>query len=291
VLDVPDAQRLRQLSDWLTVEKQLRLPPPTTQLSAPATRLAAAAAVPSCRAFLCTAGPPMRGGYRLDVTRDAGVRGPCTNGFNLRNQANGVLYTLTAGHCVRGARHAKVDYSFHHNVSVGYEQSASGLVNHVFPTDYAAMPYTSSPGAARWLPRNRNEVSSICVPGESTAACRNGAIALTGVMRYEDMRSGQVVCHTGSTEAGYGGAGWSPGTRCGVINGWDASGIRTNTCGRPGDSGSPLFSEVNRKAYGILHGGTVTQGKCRTGREVSTFSPISKILTRLPSTIRLVVAP
>ena len=178
-----------------------------------------------------------------------------------------------------------------HAVSGAMWSTAAGLVNNVYPTDYAAIPYVSTAVAGYWMPSNRNEVSALCVVGESTTACRTGAIPMKGVTRYEDMRSGFVVCHTGSTEPDYGGAGWKPGTRCGVINGWTGAGIRTNTCGRPGDSGGPLFSEVSGTAYGILYGGSQVLNACRVGAEYSTFSPISKIYTKLPANIRLVVRP
>jgi streptogrisin C len=192
---------------------------------------------------------------------------------------------------VRGTRHTKVDRTFHNNIAVGLETTAAGMAGTVYPTDYAAIPYVSTATAGYWMPRNRNEVSSLCVAGWSTAQCRGGAIAIKGVTRYEDMRSGFVVCHTGSAEPDYGGAGWKPGTRCGVINGWTGAGIRTNTCGRPGDSGAPLFSEVSGTAYGILYGGSTVRGACRVGAEFSTFSPISKIYTKLPAHIRLAVRP
>ncbi|WP_305788202.1 hypothetical protein [Symbioplanes lichenis] len=85
---------------------------------------------------------------------------------------------------------------------------------------------------------------------------------ITGMYTYSQIGVGWVACHTGAT---------SLNTRCGTVTGKNG-GIVTNICTRPGDSGGPLFSEVDNRAYGVLSG-TTNEDICSG----SHFSPLSVI--------------
>ncbi|HEX6469749.1 MAG TPA: hypothetical protein VF069_11690 [Streptosporangiaceae bacterium] len=88
------------------------------------------------------------------------------------------------------------------------------------------------------------------------------------------------VCSSGvnyqdSYDAGAG-ADYLPGTRCGRVTSTDV-GINTDICARDGDSGGPLFSELDSAAYGILEGNTGLKGPCVAG-ELNNNTPISTIM-------------
>jgi streptogrisin C len=51
---------------------------------------------------------------------------------------------------------------------------------------------------------------------------------------------------------------------------------------RDGDSGGPLFSEIDSKAYGILTDGSTVSGACPSnppGTEYSRYTPISNVFS------------
>src|SRR6185436_3690450 len=62
------------------------------------------------------------------------------------------------------------------------------------------------------------------------------------------MAVGNLVCMTGASILT---ALVQPETRCGEITALPDGGIQTNICARRGDSGSPLFNQVTRAAFGI----------------------------------------
>ena len=89
---------------------------------------------------------------------------------------------------------------------------------------------------------------------------------IKGSYTYAQIGVGWVACATGAT---------SLSTRCGSVTRRDG-GIVTNICSQLGDSGGPLFSEVDNKAYGVLS--WITTGGCQTGAE-SGFSPLSVLFS------------
>jgi streptogrisin C len=222
---------------------------------------------------------PMRGGYRLNIQRDDGSWGGCTNGFNVEGVKNGWVYTLTAGHCVMGDNHKETDSSSHVDIPVGVEDA--NLARNRYPLDYAIMPYQGG-WAQYWMydPGDKNLVLSYCQgdqrPGSS---CANGDYHIQGIYTYSQIQVGWVVCATGSANTSSGApSGWSPGTRCGQIIRKEAGGLTTNICSRRGDSGGPLFSEIDSRGYGILSDGTRTNSSSCDKQEVSYYSPLSEIM-------------
>lgn len=247
----------------------------------------------SCDPRYC-AQAPMRGGIRLDVTRDDGTYGGCTTGFTMVAARSGIPYVLTAGHCVNSGRHRNIDRTYHQvygpNRAVNVEEA--GLSENAYPLDYAVLPY--QPGAAaRWLPSTgrpvpppRNLVNFWCVDA-GCAASRD--VPITGYHLFSAVKVGWVVCATGSAytppageryvDSGAG-AGFVPGTRCGEVAGFDG-GVRVKICARPGDSGGPLFEEATGMAIGILSFGDPGGGACANANEHNNYAPISKILERV----------
>jgi len=234
---------------------------------------------------------PMRGGLRLDVKRDNGTWGGCTSGFNVRSTSGtyaGKAWVLTAGHCVINktnntpVQHNGDDVAAQH----GFERNA-------YPYDYAVLPFLDQ---NRWLDNftGRNRVLKYCRNGgmDSDADTPCGAQAtpvdesVGGVQPFESVLPGAVVCATGtgSSAVNYpdshdsgAGAGYLVGTRCGRVLSTDV-GINTDICARRGDSGGPLFSQVDHTAYGILQGSQQDRsGPCASG-ELNDYAPVSKIL-------------
>jgi streptogrisin C len=255
----------------------------------------ATAAVPKACDPLHCARSPMRGGIRLDVPRDDGTVGGCTTGFNVRSAATGELYMLTAGHCVVGGRHTRVDDTWHEylgpKVPVTVE-GVAGLAENAFPNDYAIMPYQA--GAAdfwttgKYRPKRavRMDLVNEWCPG----GCGDSRdVAVTGVTPYPSIMVGWVVCATGAAytpklgetyvDSGAG-AGYVPGTRCGELVGKSGGGIDVRICARPGDSGGPLFTEADGRALGILSHGDPGQGACTNPAERNSYAPVSTILDR-----------
>ncbi|WP_328343083.1 trypsin-like peptidase domain-containing protein [Micromonospora sp. NBC_00421] len=242
---------------------------------------------------------PMRGGIRLDVPRDDGTVGGCTTGFNVRAKS-GQYYVLTAGHCVVGGRHQRVDDTWHQflgpKVPVGLESTAPVLAENAFPYDYAVLPYAKG-ATTRWAYPRRGVgntpslVNYWCVADNPACASKGSRdVPVTGVTSYGAVQAGWVVCATGSAytpKAGEqyvdsgAGAGFLPGTRCGEVIGKASGGIDVRVCARPGDSGGPLFTESDGRALGILSNGDDGEGPCTNPDEKNTYAPVSVILDRV----------
>ncbi|MEV4843116.1 trypsin-like peptidase domain-containing protein [Micromonospora matsumotoense] len=242
---------------------------------------------------------PMRGGIRLDVPRDDGTVGGCTTGFNVRAKS-GQYYVLTAGHCVVGGRHQRVDDTWHQflgpKVPVGLESTNPVLAENAFPNDYAVLPYAKG-ATTRWAYPRRTVgnapslVNYWCVADNPACASKGSRdVPITGVTPYGAVQAGWVVCATGSAytpKAGEqyvdsgAGAGYLPGTRCGEVIGKASGGIDVRVCARPGDSGGPLFTESDGRALGILNNGDPGEGPCTNPDEKNTYAPVSVILDRV----------
>ena len=247
-----------------------------------------------CHPLFCTDYGPMRGGLRLDYTRDNGTMGGCTVAFNVRSTGGGfpnnAAWVLTAGHCSAGKTN---NIATQHNGQPIVNQHGPEKAS--YPYDYSFVQYVDQPTADKWLNNQtpHNEVLLYCRPGgfDSTQSC-NGQTAsssnqsITGTHALADIKAGWVVCADGSAsnkrnypQAVDSGAGFDylPGTRCGVVTSTDV-GINTTICARPGDSGGPLFSQVDGTALGILEGNTQARtGPCAAG-ESNNYSPIGTIM-------------
>ena len=227
-----------------------------------------------------------------------GSWGQCTNGFNMSDTSRGWNYIMTAGHCATGSYKSGVTYAYSATYKpVSYEvyNFENGPTCHgcsTYPYDFSIQPYSVVGGYnyyAYWSgPYPKNRVVSWCRRAESTKPCQDGTFAIRGYYSYAQIGVGWIVCATGSgdnsTDSGYhSGYSTHPGTRCGEVKGKDG-GIITNICSRNGDSGGPLFSEIDGRAYGILSNGTVSSGLCPSsppGTERSWYSPVDKILSQV----------
>lgn len=250
-----------------------------------------------CHPLYCTNYGPMRGGLRLDMRRDNGTTGGCTSGFNLRTTGGafpGVPWVLTAGHCM--ATKTNNVPTQHNNQAV---LNQHGIEKNFYPYDYAAVRYVDAATATTWLESqpNRNVVLKYCRNGgldsNGDTPCGPQATSqnqeITKVTPLAEILDGAIVCATGSgsSTANYpdsfdsgAGAGYLVGTRCGRVLSTDV-GINTDVCARAGDSGGPLFSQVDKAALGILEGSQQARsGACQLG-ELNNYAPVSTILEDL----------
>lgn len=234
--------------------------------------------------------PPMMGGYRLDLSRDNGSWGGCSTGFNVRGDRNGQVYVLTAGHCtMTNPGHVKEDLTYHNGLPVGTERGAIQEYprNGPFPADYTLMPYQSigdTNWADHWIKKRakKNGVFVRCRVGVSP--CQQEFTYISGMQATNDMKVGEVLCASGSADVETSplpeNNGYEPGTRCGAVETKQSVFfLVTDICSRKGDSGGPLFSQVNRKAYGILVGYiNGLSGPCQPGKEKSDYSILEGIM-------------
>ncbi|MCP2245009.1 trypsin-like serine protease [Lentzea aerocolonigenes] len=250
-----------------------------------------------CHPLYCTNYGPMRGGLRLDIRRDNGTTGGCTAAFNLRTTGGAfpnASWVLTAGHCTVNKQNSVPTQ--HNRLNV---VNMHGIEKNAYPYDYAALRYVDAKTAIKWLEgqTNRNTVLKFCRNGgnDSNADTPCGPQAtsqnqeITKVTPLAEIKAGAIVCTSGagassvdypdSYDSGPG-AGYHPGTRCGRVLSTDV-GINTDLCARNGDSGSPLFSQVDKAALGILNGSQQARsGACQPG-ELNNYSPVSTILEDL----------
>jgi streptogrisin C len=253
-----------------------------------------------CHPLYCRYGyGGMRGGLRLNIKRDNGTWGGCTTGFNVRTTGGSVAnwgWVLTAGHCVVGKTN---NTAVHHN---GYNVlNQHGAINgylmerNAYPYDFAFLNYLDGTQSVNWLESHsgRNKVMKYCRNGgqdsDADTPCGTQAVTateyLTGYHTLSEIKAGWVVCATGtgSDESNYpesydtgAGDGYLVGTRCGKVLSTDV-GINTDLCARRGDSGGPLFSQLDHTGYGILEGNQQDRsGPCYSG-ELNNYSPLSKI--------------
>jgi len=228
------------------------LPAGTVVVRPDGTRLTKACTLRNCP-------PPMRGGLQLYIFASLTSRPNwiwyCTNGFNVHG-SDGRQYTVTAGHCFEG----EGSYSGADSHWVGYYQNSTlaGFFDD-YPADGMIAPYLVTGGvnySRYWLgnrPANRVLDTNLGSP-----------LQVTGSDSYSQIGLGWVVCSTGAG---------SLNTRCGSVVGKDG-GIVTDICTKGGDSGGPLFSEIDNRAYGVLSWGDNGDDSCPAGVR-SGFSPLS----------------
>jgi hypothetical protein len=187
---------------------------------------------------------PLRGGVRF-----AGGAS-CTLGFIGRSRANGRLYAITAGHCLRVPNGFVTTSQF---AGVTGPQIIGPARNSVFgrPGDAAIIEITNH---AVWKPQARLYVTAAPASGGVDGMVRN---ELYPIMRDGLNQEGLRVCKRG----------YAGGTSCGrvqalgiTVNYRNADGSTTtvgglaqaNYCTTPGDSGGPVFA--GNTAYGIVSG-------------------------------------
>ena len=256
-----------------------------------------------CHPLYCSATKGgMRGGLRLNIQRDNGSWGGCTAGYNVRSgggSVNGWGWVLTAGHCVVGKTNGT---KIHHN---GYNVlnphgSAGGYAMEVnsYPYDFALLNYISGNESEPWLEDwggsgYRNSVLKYCRNGgqdsNSDTPCGDQAVerrvSINGYHSLSEIAAGWIVCASGSgthvsnypeSHGTISSAGYLVGTRCGRVLSTDV-GINTDVCAQAGDSGGPLFSQLDNRAYGILEGNQQNQtGACAPG-EKNNYVAITKV--------------
>ncbi|HEX7307619.1 trypsin-like serine protease [Lentzea sp.] len=243
-----------------------------------------------CHPLFCTNHGPMRGGLRLDLTRDNGTVGGCTSGFNLRTTGGAfpnVPWVLTAGHCMATKTN---NVPTQHNTQAVLNQH--GIEKNAYPYDYAAVRYVDAPTADRWLESQtaRNLVLKHCGEGGTCdPASPSGNQEITKITPLAEVITGSIVCASGSGSSAVtypeavdsgAGEGYVVGTKCGQVLSTDV-GINTDVCARAGDSGGPLFDQTDKAALGILEGSQQSRsGPCQPG-ELNNYSPISTILEDL----------
>jgi streptogrisin C len=220
-----------------------------------------------CDKTNCT--PPFRGGINLDlwdvISSSATPEGRCTAGFDVTG-SNGWVYSTTAGHCMDGASNDTSDNGHW----VGYWVGGS-YWNDVYPYDHAVLPFIVFGGtnyAVYWFGGHKNYVIS----------GSNLTFPITGMYTYSQIRDGWVVCSSGTMT----------GTTCGSVINKDG-GIVTNICQHHGDSGAPLFSQIDNKAYGLSIYDTTSDDSCPAGYE-SFFTPLSNVVGTQSDGVTLSVA-
>jgi streptogrisin C len=219
-----------------------------------------------CDKTNCT--PPFRGGINLDLWSDTYSNTPegrCTAGFDVTG-SNGWVYSTTAGHCMDGASNDTSDNGHW----VGYWIGGT-YWNDVYPNDHAVLPFIVLNGtnyAVYWFGGHKNYVIS----------GSNLTFPITGMYTYNQIQVGWVVCSSGTMT----------GTTCGSVVNKDG-GIVTNICQHHGDSGAPLFSQIDNKAYGLSIYDTTTDDSCPSGYE-SFFTPMSNVVGTQGDGVTLSVA-
>ena len=206
-----------------------------------------------------TCSPPIRGGVAITMANEDKNHNPipvagCTSGFDVAG-SNGWHYVLTAGHCF-----LEVGANFSLIGSTWLGQKDSRLTSDQYPQDGAIMPFRvigSTNYVNTWEPAGS--------PKNRVFTAKNALYPITGMYTFDQIGVGWVVCAEGATR----------GTNCGTVHDKDTGGIRTDICVQAGDSGGPLYSQVDQRAYGVTQGAD-NASKCYTGN-LSWFSPLSKI--------------
>ena len=209
----------------------------------------------------CT--PPMRGGLKLYIFDALSSRPDwiwfCTSGFNVHG-SDGRQYLVTAGHCFAGAG----NYAGNNGHWAGYYQAPTlaGFFDD-YPADGMIAPYVVTGGvdyAGYWLGNQ---------PTNGVWDTNRGSLLpITGTYDYAQIGVGWIVCSTGAR---------SLNTRCGSVVDKDG-GLVTDICTRGGDSGGPLFSELDNRAYGVPSWGNNPDDNCPPGVR-SGFSPLSVLFS------------
>lgn len=240
-----------------------------------------------CHPLSCLDKGPIRGGVRLDLKRDNGTWGGCTVGYNVRSSGGGFPnkpWVLTAGHCM--ATKTNNTPTQHNGTDVVAQH---GIEKNSYPYDYAALPYVDDAAAQKWLDGQSEHNLVLKCAGVNGGCDSSTSQQITKVHPLADIMPGWVVCAAGSGSSAVdfpgkvdsgAGAGFQPGTHCGQVLSKDV-GINTDVCARAGDSGGPLFTEVDRAALGILEGSQQDRsGPCAAG-ELNNYSPLETILADL----------
>jgi streptogrisin C len=222
-----------------------------------------------CDRINCT--PPLRAGLNLDLWATAGgsFAGRCTSAFTMTG-SNGWLYTSTAGHCLVTPPVAAVSSNNGHWLG---QVGPVGYTNNVYPDDFAVMPFMVYGGtnyASYWLPGGQPH--NLVVSGGDTG------FPITGMYTQSQIQPGFVACASGETT----------GTTCGTVLGRDG-GIFTDICQFEGDSGAPLFSQIDNMAYGLSSQDSTNGDSCPSGYK-SYFTPLSNVVGTMSDGITISIA-
>ncbi len=150
------------------------------------------------------------------------------------------------------------NYTKHNGTWVGYLDTRTYHVG--YPLDYALNPFIVSGGtnyAAYWEPQGWVDDLNKLVT----------EYPISGMYSYSAIQKGWIACNTGAGKGT---------TLCGQVLDKDG-GIHMSICSDPGDSGGPLYSEVDQKAYGIMWGIPLGQGPCPSG--TSLYTALSNALS------------
>jgi streptogrisin C len=208
----------------------------------------------------------------------------CTSAFNVADQT-GALYTSTAGHCFTLLKNAATIVSPKYGTIIANKDEAgSAIDDNLTPRrDFA---FVRVPDVPTWYPagKPRNIDYFHCSKQPQPSPCdpslNKHRYRITALKAYADMSVGEVVCMSGASPRK---GEVAPGTRCGAITELPDGGIRTNICAKRGDSGSPLFDQVTRTAYGIessVESESGDQGLCVTAdKQKTNYTALSAALT------------
>jgi streptogrisin C len=241
--------------------------------------------------------PPFRGGLSVAMKHDPADMGTfCTSGFNLVDD-QGHFYATTAGHCITLA--PDNPQGMYHNEALIANVAGAAFQNLTAPLrDFAVMPIDDP---AVWMPHPpRNILRFHCVqpsPSPCDATLNLHRYQILQVRNYANMAIGNLVCQSGASIRL---SLVAAGTRCGEITALPAGAIQTNICSRRGDSGSPLFDQATRTAFGIesqVVAPNNPEAKCADEAvHMTLYTAVSRVLNiasnlLAPRTITVVTAP
>ncbi len=214
-----------------------------------------------CDRANCT--PPLRAGGNIDLwsslTAGHTFEGRCTLGFHLRG-SNNWLYSSTAGHCMAGSS----NFTSNNGKWVAGWQGGD-FWGTTYPRDFSIQPFVVTGGvnyATYWLPSSQ--------PRNYIWSQTSSTFRITAMYTLAQIRQGWVACSSGAL---------SHSTRCGQVRdpAIAGGGIATNICEIHGDSGGPLFSQIDNRAYGLHSWDTTGDNSCPADY-IAYYTPLSNVV-------------
>ena len=138
------------------------------------------------------------------------------------------------------------------------------LLGHKLPFDYSIQPFLvigSTNYGTYWFPSGQ--------PHNDIVSGSNTTFRITGMYTLSQISQGWVARSSGTMT----------GTTCGTVQSPSIAGggIATNICQHHGDSGAPLFSQIDNRAYGLSITDTTKLDDCPSGY-ISYFTPMSNVV-------------